>query len=140
VKQAEARIKKLNEELEQKVNTRTEELARTINKLLKSNKQLEHEIIERKAVEAALRKSERDLTKAFEKEKELNAMKTRFVSLASHEFRTPLSTILSSADLVEAYKTTEQQEKRQKHTQRIKSSVNNLNTILNDFPFLESPG
>lgn len=133
VKQAEARIKKLNEELEQKVNTRTEELARTINKLLKSNKQLEHEIIERKAVEAALRKSERDLTKAFEKEKELNAMKTRFVSLASHEFRTPLSTILSSADLVEAYQTGEQQEKRQKHTQRIKAAVNNLNTILNDF-------
>ncbi len=133
VKQAEERIKKLNEELEQKVNTRTEELARTINKLLKSNKQLEHEIIERKAVEAALRKSERDLTKAFEKEKELNAMKTRFVSLASHEFRTPLSTILSSADLVEAYKKNEQQDKRQKHTQRIKSAVNNLNTILNDF-------
>ncbi len=133
VKQAEARIKKLNEELEQKVNTRTEELARTINKLLKSNKQLEHEIIERKAVEAALRKSERDLMKAFEKEKELNAMKTRFVSLASHEFRTPLSTILSSADLVEAYEDATQQEKRLKHTQRIKSAVNNLNTILNDF-------
>ncbi|KAA3640705.1 MAG: PAS domain-containing sensor histidine kinase [Bacteroidetes bacterium] len=133
VKQAEARIKKLNEELEQKVNTRTEELARTINKLLKSNKQLEHEIIERKAVEAALRKSERDLMKAFEKEKELNAMKTRFVSLASHEFRTPLSTILSSADLVEAYTDATQQDKRLKHTQRIKSAVNNLNTILNDF-------
>lgn len=133
VKQAEARIKKLNEELEQKVNTRTEELARTINKLLKSNKQLEHEIIERKAVEAALRKSERDLMKAFEKEKELNAMKTRFVSLASHEFRTPLSTILSSADLVEAYTDATQQDKRLKHTMRIKAAVNNLNTILNDF-------
>lgn len=133
VKNAQERIKKLNEELEQKVNTRTEELARTINKLLKTNKQLEHEIIERKAVEAALRKSEKSLTKAYEKEKELNSMKTRFVSLASHEFRTPLSTILSSADLVEAYKDGAHQHNRLKHTKRIKSAVNNLNTILNDF-------
>jgi PAS domain S-box-containing protein len=133
VKQAQERIKKLNEELEQKVNTRTEELALTINKLLKSNKRLEYEIIERKAVEAALRKSEKDLTKAFEKEKELNAMKSRFVSLASHEFRTPLSTILSSADLVEAYKESSHQSNRIKHTRRIKTAVANLNTILNDF-------
>ena len=53
--------------------------------------------------------------------------------MASHEFRTPLSTILSSADLLEMYSTEEQQDKRLKHTTRIKSAVNNLISILNDF-------
>lgn len=53
--------------------------------------------------------------------------------MASHEFRTPLSTIQSSSDLIEGYKHTEQNEKRLKHTQRIKSAVTNLTGILNDF-------
>ena len=53
--------------------------------------------------------------------------------MASHEFRTPLSTILSSASLLAKYKLTEEQPKRDKHVQRIKSSVINLNNILNEF-------
>ena len=53
--------------------------------------------------------------------------------MASHEFRTPLSTILSSASLLAKYKLTEDQEKRDRHIQRIKSSVINLNNILNEF-------
>ena len=60
-------------------------------------------------------------------------MKTRFVSMASHEFRTPLSTILSSASLLAKYKLTEEQDKRDKHVQRIRSAVNNLTDILNEF-------
>lgn len=133
VKEAEFHINKLNEKLEQKVKDRTDELAVTINKLLMANKRLQHEVAERKNVEKALRKSEKDLTKALEKEKELNEMKTRFLSIASHEFRTPLSTILSSADLIEAYENAAQQSNRLKHTQRVKSAVDNLNTILDDF-------
>jgi len=53
--------------------------------------------------------------------------------MASHEFRTPLSTILSSVSLIEKYKEEEYAEKRTKHVNRIKSSVNNLTGILNDF-------
>ncbi|WP_353481110.1 PAS domain-containing sensor histidine kinase [Haliscomenobacter sp.] len=132
-KAAEAQIKALNQHLEEEVNRRTEELAATINQLLNSNTKLEFEIQERKVAEATLRKNELDLRKAIEKERELNTLKSRFVSMASHEFRTPLSTILSSADLLEMYTAEEQQDKRLKHTTRIKSAVNNLISILNDF-------
>ncbi len=130
---AENSLKDLNAQLEERVEERTEELAEAVNQLLNINKQLEFEIQERKAIEDALRKSENDLRLAYEKEKELSELKSRFVSMASHEFRTPLSTILSSADLIEAYKKEDQQTKRERHTNRIKSSVANLTGILNDF-------
>lgn len=132
-RRAEEHIRKLNAELEERVDQRTEELASAVNQLLNINQQLEYEVRERRAAEEALRKNEAELRKAFEKEKELSALKSRFVSMASHEFRTPLSTILSSADLVEAYTREDQQEKRLKHISRIKTAVANLTNILNDF-------
>lgn len=73
------------------------------------------------------------LIEALAKEKDLNEMKSRFVSMASHEFRTPLSTILSSAYLALKYETTEEQPKREKHIRRVVSSVNMLIDILNEF-------
>ncbi len=79
------------------------------------------------------KKADENLKKALEKEKELNELKSNFVSMASHEFRTPLSTVLSSAYLIEKYSTVEDQSKREKHLQRIISSVNMLTDILNDF-------
>lgn len=132
-KAAEQRVIRLNEELEKRVEERTEELAAAVNQLLNTNTKLKHEIQERKIIEKALRNSEQEARIAYEKERELNQLKSRFVSMASHEFRTPLSTILSSADLIEAYVKAEQNEKRLKHTQRIKSAVANLTGILNDF-------
>jgi PAS domain S-box-containing protein len=102
----------LNEELERKVEVRTAKLQETLQKL-----------------EA----SKEELSKALSKEKDLGELKSAFVSMASHEFRTPLSTILSSASLLAKYKLTEEQSKRDKHVQRIKSSVLNLNNILNEF-------
>ncbi len=80
-----------------------------------------------------LKKAEHKLKKALKKERELGELKSRFVSMASHEFRTPLSTILSSAYLLAKYTTTEDQPKREKHLDRIISSVNMLTDILNDF-------
>ena len=79
------------------------------------------------------KKAELDLRMSLEKEKELSELKSRFVSLASHEFRTPLSTVLSSAFLITQYNGADDQPKREKHIQRIVSSVNMLTDILNDF-------
>jgi PAS domain S-box-containing protein len=79
------------------------------------------------------KKTEQELQHALEKEKELSELKSRFVSMASHEFRTPLSTVLSSSYLIEKYTSIEDQPKREKHLQRIVSSVNMLTDILNDF-------
>lgn len=84
------------------------------------------DISERKRAETELRES-------LKKEKKLGELKSRFVSMASHEFRTPLSTVLSSAYLAEKYTTTEEQPKRARHLHRIISSVNSLTEILNDF-------
>lgn len=106
-------------ELEKKVQSRTEDLNVTIQKL-------EREITERKRAEA-------ESVKALESERELNDLKTKFVAIASHEFRTPLSTILSSVSLVEQYKQLGDFDKIDKHTSRVKSSVQHLTAILNDF-------
>ena len=98
---------------------RTQELAEAIKKLEKTNR--------------SLQEAQREIRKALQKEKELHELKCRFVTIASHEFRTPLSTVLSSASLIGKYKTTEDDDKRQKHVDRIKSAVSNLTSILNDF-------
>lgn len=80
-----------------------------------------------------LEDSQNELSLALDKEKQLNEIKSRFVSMASHEFRTPLSTVLSSAALIEKYSTSEDQEKRLRHIEKIKNSVKHLNSLLEDF-------
>lgn len=79
------------------------------------------------------KKAEAELRASLEKEKELNELKSRFVSMASHEFRTPLSAVLSSAFLLSKYVNTEGQPQREKHIRRIVSSVTSLTEILNHF-------
>ena len=77
--------------------------------------------------------SQKELSSSLDKERQLNEIKSRFVSMASHEFRTPLSTILSSATLISKYPETDEQSKREKHIGRIKESVKHLNELLEDF-------
>lgn len=105
-------IRKLNTELERKVDERTYILKEALEKL---------------------EQSQTELHEALDKERQLNEIKSRFVSMASHEFRTPLSAVLSSAALLSKYTKEEEQEKRDKHISRIKDSVKHLNDILEDF-------
>ncbi|GAB3720950.1 PAS domain-containing sensor histidine kinase [Spirosoma lituiforme] len=107
-----SRIEQLNAELEQKVIDRTHALMTTLHQL---------------------EQSKDELAKALAAERELGELKSRFVSMASHEFRTPLSAILTSASLIEKYPETDQQAKRLRHIHRIKASVNHLNDILEEF-------
>ena len=78
------------------------------------------------------KKAEEEIRTSLQKAKELNDLKTRFVSMASHEFRTPLSTILSSISLIGKYPN-DARDKREKHITRVKSSITNMTNILNDF-------
>lgn len=133
VKKAQQEIIDLNKSLEENVTKRTYELEKVVNQLLNTNKNLEHEVEERQNAEKRLLENEEELQHALVKEKELNELKSRFVSMASHEFRTPLTSILSSAALIGKYDTAEGQENRVKHIERIKSAVSNLTGILNDF-------
>lgn len=80
---------------------------------------------------------ERELVKTLAKEKELNTLKSRFVTMASHEFRTPLSTILSSTFLLENYTGRQLESEKKKHLDRIKRSVHGLTELLNDFLSLD---
>jgi len=77
------------------------------------------------------------LKDALAKEKDLNELKTKFLSLVSHEFKTPLSGILTSTILLDKYKLSEQQDKRDRHIKTITSKVHYLNNILNDFLSIE---
>jgi PAS domain S-box-containing protein len=111
-KESETHLKNYSAELEKQVKNRTLILEEAIDELEKTKK---------------------NLNDALEKERELNELKSRFVSMASHEFRTPLATILSSVSLVAKYGELDEKEKQNKHISRIKSSINDLTDILNDF-------
>ncbi|TYA92307.1 PAS domain-containing sensor histidine kinase [Seonamhaeicola marinus] len=115
-KKQEEELHELNNELEKKVAERTEQLSATVDEL---------------------KEAQNKISNALKKEKELNELKTKFLSLVSHEFKTPLSGILTSAMLLGKYKLSEQQERRDKHIKTISDKVHYLNNILNDFLSIE---
>jgi PAS domain S-box-containing protein len=84
-----------------------------------------------------LQQAKEEVSLSLEKEKELGQLKSRFVSMASHEFRTPLSAVQLSASLIDKYAAPFDSPNITKHVARIKSAVGNLTTILNDFLSLE---
>jgi two-component system sensor kinase FixL len=115
-KEAEKQLKKYAAQLEELVEERTLSLRATV---------------------AALKSAKEDVVISLEKEKELNQMKGRFVSMASHEFRTPLSSIQLSASLIQKYAEPFDNMHIKNHVNKIKNAVGNLTTILNDFLSLE---
>ena len=125
-------------QLETTLNYRERDLQQALERLQQHQLDLEQEILERQAMEQQLLAAQAKIQSALDHSQELSDLKTRFIATASHEFRTPLSSILSSAALIERYTTTEQQTKRLKHVNRIKSSVKNLTHILEDFLSLSS--
>jgi PAS domain S-box-containing protein len=75
---------------------------------------------------------EQELRAALEKEKELNELKSRFSSMVSHEFRTPLAVILSSTGLLERYSQRMTEDKKQEHLTQIQTQVQRLVGLLDD--------
>ncbi len=110
--------KNTEDHLQELVNTRTEEL----NKV---NQKLKEEILKQK-------EAEEKVEQALKKEIELNQLRTRFISIASHEFRTPLSVILSSADLLNRYGLKWDPEVFYQQIQRIKKNVSRMTGIMDD--------
>ena len=84
-----------------------------------------------------VQEAKEDVSRSLEKERELNQMKSRFVSMASHEFRTPLSAIQLSASLIGKYAAVYENPNIEKHIGKIKNAVGNLTAILNDFLSIE---
>jgi PAS domain S-box-containing protein len=83
-----------------------------------------------------LRKEEDEIRSALAKEKELNELKSRFVSMVSHEYKTPLTAILSSAELLELFRTTWSDDKVNAHLQKIKRAVETMIEMITDALFL----
>lgn len=129
-KESQRQIYELNNELEGKIKSRTRELEESIAELEQVNESLEQEVKRRK-------NAENKIKDALQQEKELSDLKTKFLSMVSHEFKTPLSGILTSVMLAEKYKSEAQQDKREKHFNTIRSKVHYLNNILNDFLSIE---
>jgi two-component system sensor kinase FixL len=115
-REAEERLKQYTAHLEDLVAERTHSLKATVEEL---------------------QTAKEDLSLSLDKEKELGLLKSRFVSIASHEFRTPLTSVQLSVSLIERYAEPFNNPNISKHVGKIKSAVINLTSILNDFLSLE---
>ncbi|NLO19175.1 MAG: PAS domain-containing sensor histidine kinase [Ignavibacteria bacterium] len=121
-KMAEIALKQSNELLEMKVQERTEDLQILIYKL-------QNEIKERE-------KAEEKVREMLDKEKELNKLKTRFVSMVSHEFKTPLTVISTSVELLEQFYNSFSSEEREEYFTRISKSIDLMKSLIENVLFI----
>ena len=119
------------------VKDQAKELERFSKRVHELNTALRQEAAAREqalsAAKLELKQKESELTQSFQKELQLMELKSRFVTMASHEFRTPLTTILSSVSLIARYDGAGDADKRAKHVRRIKQAVVDMKDILDDF-------
>ncbi|SHJ88181.1 PAS domain S-box-containing protein [Maribacter aquivivus] len=109
------------------LQVRHEDLEKENIKIEKYNLELEKVVLERT----------KELSEALESEKDINEMKSAFISIASHELRTPVTIIMSSVILMEKFINIGDYNKLDKHIQRIKLATTNFTSILDDFLSLE---
>lgn len=122
-KNASDQLVKFNEELEERVLIRTidlEEALKTLNEEIENRTQAENELIAAK----------KELEKSLNREKELSRLKSRFISMVSHEYRTPLTVIFSSAELIKEFAKISKPEACSDYAKRIQDSVKTLTALL----------
>ncbi len=78
------------------------------------------------------KQAEEDIRQSLEKQRELNLLKSRFVAMTSHEFRTPLATILSSAELLKFYGAKMSAQERDDLLDSVDASVKRMTKMLDD--------
>jgi PAS domain S-box-containing protein len=102
------------------------------NQLITANTDLKNKISKLAEKEQQLRKDISQLIKALEFSRNLSDLKSVFVSTVSDTFRSPLSSILSSAQLIGKYKKAEEQKNRERHIKKIETTINGLNNTLSE--------
>jgi len=122
LKKYQEELKQINQTLELKVEERTQDLQILVKKL-KDEIEQHHKV-------------QKELKLMLDKEKELNQMKSRFVSMVSHEFRTPLTIVRSAAQMLEKYQNSLSDEEKQEYLNRIMKTVDNLTDLIENMLFI----
>ncbi len=124
-KLADQKIQRMNAELEKRVADRTVQLNMALDVLKQENEA-------RKKTEEELRLAKEEISDALAKEMELGKMKSSFISMISHEYRTPLTVILSSSEIIKIFLEKDKKDKIIKHLDKINLAVSSMNELIED--------